>query len=203
MIAPARMRSRPRSGSSARLTPRPARMKENSPICARLAEIVSAVERRMPNSRTIAKAATDLPITMISTSRARRAARARTIIGSNSMPTETKNSTAKASRSGSVSLRRALAQLGFAQDHAGEEGAERERHVEQHRRAEGDAERDRQHRQAEQLARAGMRDVVQDPRDHAPADDQHDGDEGRDLADGDQRAAAASVDRVAPRRRRL
>ena len=90
-------------------------------------------------------------------------------------------------------LRRALAQLRFAQDHAGEEGAERERDVEQRRRAEGDAERDRQHGQAEQLARAGMRDVVQDPRDHPPADHQHDRDEGRDLADRDQRAAATSA----------
>ena len=55
------------------------------------------------------------------------------------MPTETKNSTAKASRSGSVSFGGALAELGLAQDHAGEEGAERERDAEQHRRAEGDA----------------------------------------------------------------
>ena len=85
------------------------------------------------------------------------------------MPTETKNSTAKASRSGSVSVRRALAELGFAQHHAGEECAERERDVEQHRRAEGDAERDGKHGQAEQLARAGMGDVMQDPGNHALA----------------------------------
>ena len=80
----------------------------------------------------------------------------------------------------------ALAQLGFAHDHAGEEGAERERDVEQHRSPERAAERDREHRQPEQFARAGMGDVVQEPRDHALADDQHDRDEGRDLADGDQ-----------------
>ena len=35
-----------------------------------------------------------------------------------------------------------LAERRLAQDHAGEKGAERERHVEQLRRAEGDAERD-------------------------------------------------------------
>ena len=50
------------------------------------------------------------------------------------MPTETKNSTAKASRSGSDSVGGPLAQRRFAQDHAGEEGAERERHAEQLRR---------------------------------------------------------------------
>ena len=103
------------------------------------------------------------------------------------MPTETKNSTAKASRSGSDLGRGALAESRLAQDHAGEEGAERERDAEQLGGAEGDAERDRQHGEAEQLARAGMRDVVQEPRDHRAADHEHDDDEGRDLAERDAR----------------
>ena len=80
------------------------------------------------------------------------------------MPTETKNSTAKASRSGSDSSAARWLSVGFAEDHAGEEGAERKRHAEQLGRAEGDAERDGEHREPEQLARAGMRDVVQHPR---------------------------------------
>ena len=42
-MAPARIRSRPCSGSSFSPTPSSARMKENSPIWARLAEIISAV----------------------------------------------------------------------------------------------------------------------------------------------------------------
>ena len=79
------------------------------------------------------------------------------------MPTETKNSTAKASRSGSVSEAARWLSSDLAQHHAGEECAERERDVEQHRRAEGDAERDGEHGQAEQLARAGMGHVMQDP----------------------------------------
>ena len=83
-------------------------------------------------------------------------------------------------------LRRALAELGFAQDHAGEEGAERERHVEQDARAESDAERDGQHAKPEQLARPRVHDSVQDPGDHALADHQHHGDEGCNLAEGDQ-----------------
>ena len=41
--APAMIMLCPSGDSSPRLTPSPARMKENSPICARLAEIVSAV----------------------------------------------------------------------------------------------------------------------------------------------------------------
>ena len=59
------------------------------------------------------------------------------------MPTETKNSTAKASRSGSASSAARWVSVDFAEDHAGEEGAERERHPEQFGRPVGDAERDR------------------------------------------------------------
>ena len=40
-------------------------MKENSPICARLAEMVSAVESGWRNSLTMANAASDLPTTMM------------------------------------------------------------------------------------------------------------------------------------------
>jgi hypothetical protein len=43
MMAPARIRSRPASGSKWSPTPRLARMNENSPICARPAAIVKAV----------------------------------------------------------------------------------------------------------------------------------------------------------------
>ncbi len=78
-------------------------MKENSPICARLAEIVSAVRSGWPKASTIARAATDLPITMMRNV-AITGQKSRTMMdGSNSIPTETKNSTANASRSGSVS----------------------------------------------------------------------------------------------------
>ena len=52
------------------------------------------------------------------------------------MPTETKNSTAKASRSGRDFLGGAMAELALAEDHAGEEGAERQRHAEELGRAE-------------------------------------------------------------------
>ncbi len=85
-----------------------------------------------------------------------------TMCGLNSMPTETKNSTAKASRNGSDFGRGLLAEPRLAQHHAGEERAERERDAEQRRRDVGHAERDGQHGEAEQLAAAGMGDVMQD-----------------------------------------
>src|SRR5690242_8333725 len=51
----------PSGGSRPRLSPSTARMKENSPTCARLAEMVSAVRRPWPKARTVRKATTDLP----------------------------------------------------------------------------------------------------------------------------------------------
>ena len=53
--------------------------------------------------------------------------------------------------------RGAQAVVGAADDHAGEERAERHRHAEQPRRPDRDAERDHQHRQREQLARLAWR----------------------------------------------
>ena len=65
--------------------------------------MVSAVLLWWPNARTMKKAAIDLPRMMIATVASRGRGCSITTLGSNSMPTETKNSTAKASRSGSVS----------------------------------------------------------------------------------------------------
>ena len=115
-------------------------MNENSPICARLAAIVSAVASGWRKARTMRQRRDRLADHDDQhASRAPPAAARTRIDGSNSMPTETKNSTAKASRSGSVSCGGLVAELRFAQDHAGEEGAEREGHAEQLGRAEGDA----------------------------------------------------------------
>ena len=52
-MAPARMRSRDSLGTMPRPMPIPIRMNENSPICARLAETVKAVDRLCPNARTM------------------------------------------------------------------------------------------------------------------------------------------------------
>ncbi len=82
-------------------------------------------------------------------------------------------------------LRRPLAQLALGQDHPGEEGAERERDAEQHRGAEGEAQRYGEHGQPEQLARAGVGHPVQQPGHDLAPDDQHEGDEGGDLGQGD------------------
>ena len=89
------------------------------------------------------------------------------------MPTETKNSTAKASRSGSASSVACWLSVLSPMHHAGEEGAQRERDVEQLGGAERHAERDGVDGEPEQLARAGMGGVVHQPRDDAAADHQH------------------------------
>ena len=102
-MEPARMRSRASGSRMPSPTPSVARMKENSPICARLAEIVSAVPTGRRKAMTMRKARIDLPMRMMN-SVARIGSGSRQMLeGSKSMPTETKNSTAKASRSGSVS----------------------------------------------------------------------------------------------------
>ena len=78
-------------------------MKENSPIWARLAATVSAVALDRPKARTIAQATADLPTTMIATVASSASGASTNTDGFSSMPTETKNSTAKASRSGIAS----------------------------------------------------------------------------------------------------
>ncbi len=78
-------------------------MNENSPIWARLAEIVSAVWRGRRNASTMPRAASDLPTMMMrTTAMTSRGSRTRTI-GSKSIPTATKKSTANASWSGNAS----------------------------------------------------------------------------------------------------
>jgi hypothetical protein len=102
-IAPASTKSRPASDSIPSATPSPTRMKENSPICARLAAIVIPVAQGWPKARTIKSAAADLPTTMMASVASTASGAVTGMLGSNSMPTETKNSTAKASRSGIAS----------------------------------------------------------------------------------------------------
>ena len=102
-MAPARIRSRPLSGSSSSSIPMPARMKENSPICDSVRPSASAFWIEWRNRRAMAKTAAALPARMISTVIATRKGSRTAIVGSNSIPTETKNRTANASRSGRVS----------------------------------------------------------------------------------------------------
>jgi tetratricopeptide (TPR) repeat protein len=87
-----------------RLTPRAARIKENSPICASAAETVRAVESGRRITSTIPKANKDLPRTItVTTASTRKGCRTR-IMGSKSMPTATKNKTPKASCKGCKSV---------------------------------------------------------------------------------------------------
>ena len=79
-----------------------------------------------------------------------------------------------------------MAEVRFADDDAGEERAERERDTEQCRRAEGEAERDREDREGEQFARSRAHDTSEEPWHGATADDEHEDDEARDLGEGDR-----------------
>ena len=88
-------------------------------------------------------------------------------VGSSSMPTDTKNSTAKASRSGSASAAAWWLMSDSPTTSAGEERAERERDAEDARGDERDAEGDGQDGEREQLARALAGDDQQQPRDQA------------------------------------
>ncbi len=114
--------------------------------------MVSAVRGEWPNIRTRKKAAADLPKIIIASVASTASGCWTSTIGSNSMPTETKNSTAKAARSGRVSWAARWLELGFVKHHAGKEGAEGKRDIKQLHGAEGDAQRQGQHRQSEQLA---------------------------------------------------
>ena len=141
------------------------------------------MRERWPKARTMTKAASDLPNTMMADGGDHRPPELSTrLIGSNSMPTETKNSTAKASRSGSVSFAACWLSGLSLRIMPAKKAPSAKRDAEQLGRAEGDAERDGEHAEAEQFARAGVRDIVQHPRDEPAADDQHERDEGDDLA---------------------
>ena len=65
----------------------------------------------------------------------------------------------------------ALRERLFRQYHAREEGAARDGDAEHGRGRVGDAEGDREHRQPEQLARSGMRDIMERERDDPAPDD--------------------------------
>ena len=122
--------------------------------------------------------------------------------GSNSMPTETKNRTAKASCSGRESAAARWLRSDLAQDHAGEEGAQRERYAEQLGRAVGDAQGHGEDGQGEQLARAGARDLPQDPGHDPLADHQHEDQEQGDLGQGERQRQARLPPPACPARPR-
>ena len=132
-------------------------MNENSPIWASDTEIESAVapagRAAAPRGRRRRLAQQDHG------ERGDRPGASTRMRGSNSMPTETKNSTAKASRIGSASVAARWLNSDSPHDHAGEERAQRHRDAEQLGGAERDRQRHAQHGQREQLARAGMGDA--------------------------------------------
>jgi hypothetical protein len=78
-------------------------MNENSAIWPRLAATVQAVAVGCPSRRAAPNAASPLPPTITASVASTAHGRSTRTCGLKSMPTETKNSTAKASRSGNAS----------------------------------------------------------------------------------------------------
>src|SRR5215203_6414322 len=74
-----------------------------------------------------------------------------------------------------------VAQGGLPHHHPGEERPERERHAEQLGGAVGDPDRGRDDAEGEELPRAGAGHLPEEPGEEAPAEDDHERDEGRDL----------------------
>ena len=83
--------------------PRLATMKENSPICDRTTATGSPTRSGLPRSVVIASAARGFPNSTTASVRAMRPGARNRYCGSSSMPIETKNRTAKASRIGKAS----------------------------------------------------------------------------------------------------
>lgn len=105
------------------------------------------------------------------------------------MPTEMKNSTAKASRKGGF-FRCPMAELGFAHHHAGEERAQREGNAKQMGSAEGNAQCYGEHTETKQFTRAGLGHDVEKPRYDLAPDYEHQRNEDNDLGNGEKNDAA-------------
>ena len=82
-------------------------------------------------------------------------------------------------------MRRAVAQLGLVQHHPGEERAQGKGDVKQLYGTKSDTQRQRQHGEGKQLARAGCSAAGHDPRYQTAAHQHHDGDKRHHLTDGD------------------
>ena len=80
-----------------------ARMNENSPICASATATASATRNGYRSSHTISSAASGFPTSTTASVEASSAGMPQAVRGSSSIPTETKNETANASRIGSAS----------------------------------------------------------------------------------------------------
>ncbi len=89
-----------------------------------------------------------------------------------------------------------VAERRFAHDHAGQKRAQRQRHAEDRRGAQGGPQRNGEDNEDEQLARLREGDPLEQPRNRTTADNQHQSDEGAGLHQGpDQRGAAIAFAR--------
>ena len=106
-------------------------------------------------------------------------------IGLKSIPTETKKSTANASRIGSASDAARERKIAPPDDHSRQERAERHGRSEELGGADGDGERRDQNGEREELARMRLRNPREQPWDGPPANDESDRHERHELDDGE------------------
>ena len=90
-----------------------------------------------------------------------------------------------------------VAQRRLAHDHAGEKSAESEGDAEQSGGTVGDADGGGDDAQSKKFARAGARDLPEQPRENPPADNQHERDKDRDLAER-EREVVSKLSSAAP-----
>ncbi len=156
-------------------------MKENSPICPRLAEIVSAVAGRLSKDQHDQKGGDRLTDDddEDGCQDGQRPFDQDVRIEEHADGDEEEHSECVAKRQ--AFLGGAMAEFAFCKHHAGKEGAKCKRHAEELRGAESDAERDGEHAEAEEFARAGMGNPVHRPGNELAAEDKHEGDEERHL----------------------
>ena len=160
------------------------RMKLNSPTCEKAAPTGTAVAIGLPSTRTVSKAASGLTITTTASTTAISQR------GLHEAPRIEQHADRDEEEHGErVAHRHRVAggpgrELGAADGQPGEKRAERHRHPEDLGRADRDPHGEDQHREREQLARAGLLDPLQRPGDHPPAEHHHDGDQARDLERG-------------------
>ena len=160
------------------------RMKLNSPTCEKAAPTGMAVARGLPRTRTVSRAARGLPITTTASTTPITSGVCTRLRGIEQHADRDEEEHGKG-----VAHRHRVAggpgrELRAADGQSGEKRPERHRHPEDRGGTDRNPHGENQHRQREQLARAGLLDPLQRPGDHPPAQHHHDGDQARDLERG-------------------
>ena len=203
MIEAATRAFQPVSSISPRLRATDPRMKLNSPTCEKAAADRNGVASGVPRARTVSKAPSGLTtITTASTSAiSSGACHQAPGIEQHADRDEEEHGEGVAHRHGVA--RGSGCELGAADGQAREERAERHRHAEEPGRADRDPHGEHQHREGEQLARAGLLDALERPGDRPSAPAPRRSDQPDDLEAGQAQGGPARWRRRPPAPNRI